>query len=94
MTKFYSDEPQPLNPEYIKAQMFFLNCAFCSGLLDKDHKGRIIPNHGENVIRVSNIEWLKSNSPTYFKYWSKSGRVQFKTPQQVLENVWEQVGLL
>lgn len=83
-----------ISEDYIRAQMFFLHCAFCSGILDKDSTGKIIPNHEESHIGVANMDWLNRNSPTYFEYWPKSGRVQFKTPNMVLQAIWREVGLL
>ena len=78
--------------EYNLAQRFFLCCAWLDGLLELDADGKIITE--DNTVRIADITWLKNNSPTFFEYWEKTGKVKYKTPSQALESVWKEVGLL
>ncbi len=82
-----------INEGYIKAQRFFLCCAWVDGLLSLDENGKIIPNE-DGHIQVTDKEWLMENSPTYFEYFPITGRVNYKTPDQALQSVWREVGLL
>lgn len=81
-----------ISESYIRGMRFFLACAVCDGVLGVDDKGNIIPDE-DGVVRVKNQQWLIDNSPTYFKYYPKTGRVTYYTPEIVLEHIWRGLGM-
>lgn len=83
-----------VNEEYLRAMFFFLHCAWCDGLLEKDETGKIIPNNGDHIV-VEDIDWLKTNSPIYFKYYPKKRKnmLEFHTPEEAIKYLWREVGL-
>lgn len=82
-----------ISEEYVEGMRFFLWCAVCDGQLGITDDGKVIPD-SDGVVRVKSFGWLKDNSPVYFKFYPKTGRIKYHTPQEALGFLWKELGMV